>query len=81
MFIRLSTASSNDINVNFDNVKTFAPGTGENENNTVIQFNDGSSTVVTETTRSIRSYIKKAQKELAELGQVKIVQEEAQSED
>ncbi|QDP54407.1 MAG: hypothetical protein Unbinned4120contig1000_59 [Prokaryotic dsDNA virus sp.] len=81
MFIRLSTANSNDINVNFDNVKTFAPGTGENEGNTVIQFNDGSSTVVTETTRSIRSYIKKAQKELAELGQDKIVQEEAQSED
>lgn len=59
MFIRLSTTSSTDVNVNVDTLKTFAPN--ESGDGSVLQFNDGTSLAVNESTRSIRGYIKKAQ--------------------
>ena len=59
MFIRLKTENSTDVNVNVDTMKTFAPN--ENGEGSVLQFIDGTSLAVNESTRSIRGYIKKAQ--------------------
>ena len=57
MFIRLKTTNSNDVNVNMDLVQSFEP----QGDWTQLTFNDGTSRQVTESTRSIRGYIKKAQ--------------------
>ena len=58
MFIRLKTLASNDINTNVNSIKTFAPNPdGEGS---VLNFNDGTTLVVLDSTRSIRGYVKKA---------------------
>lgn len=58
MFIRLKTNDSNDVNVNINTIKTFAPNsTG---NGSVVSFTDGSVISVQDSTRSIRGYVKKA---------------------
>lgn len=58
MFIRLKTNDSNDVNVNINAIKTFAPNSvGDGS---VVSFTDGSAISVQDSTRSIRGYVKKA---------------------
>lgn len=59
MFIRLKTPGSNDVNTNVGSIKTFTPN--NNGEGSFINFNDGSSMAVLDSTRSIRGYVKKAQ--------------------
>lgn len=58
MFIRLKTNDSNDVNININAIKTFAPNSAGD--GSVVSFTDGSAISVQDSTRSIRGYIKKA---------------------
>lgn len=58
MFIRLKTDQSSDVNVNVNSIKTFAPN--QAGDGSVLSFNDGTSLLVQDSTRSIRGYVKKA---------------------
>ena len=60
MFIRLKTSGTNDANFNVNHIRSFSPNAPGAEGST-LTFQDGSSVVVLDSTRSIRSYIKKAQ--------------------
>lgn len=60
MFIRLKTDQSNDINVNVNSIAAFFPNT--NGEGTVLKMTNGVDYFVSDSTRSIRSYIKKLSK-------------------
>jgi len=56
MFIRVKTTDSNDVNVNVNGIRSFQP----QGDYSLISFNDGTSLQVTDSTRSLRGYVKKA---------------------